>query len=62
MHKKWMPGVNLLSEFDLKMGRLSYSVRNRTLTQQDIDNACADADEIIKSLERNNGKRIFKQR
>ncbi|WP_226051516.1 hypothetical protein [Dickeya chrysanthemi] len=62
MHKQWMPGVNLLSEFDIKIGRLACSVRNKTLTQQDIDNACANADEIIKSLERNNGKRIFKQR
>ncbi|WOX99934.1 hypothetical protein [Dickeya fangzhongdai] len=54
MHKKWMPGVNLLSEFDIKIGRLACSVRNKTLTQQDIDDACTDADEIIKSLGKNN--------
>ncbi|MGM3159901.1 hypothetical protein ACS25C_03840 [Dickeya undicola] len=61
MHKQWMPGVNLLSEFDLKMGRLACSVRSKTLTQQDIDNACANADEIIKTLEKNN-ERPFKRR
>lgn len=62
MYKKWQPGSCLLSEFDTKIGRLAFSVRNKTLTQHDIDKACHDADEIIRALERNNGKRIFKQR
>lgn len=61
MNKNWMPGVNLLSEFDIKIGRLACSVRNKTLTRQDIDNACATADEIIKSLGENN-ERPFKRR
>ncbi|WP_071604520.1 hypothetical protein [Dickeya dadantii] len=64
MYKKWQPGARLLSDFDLKIGRLTRSARNKTLTQQDIDKACADADEIIKSLGKNNGKRKrhFKRR
>lgn len=62
MHKKWMPGVNLLSDFDIKMGRLACSVRNKTLTQQDIDNACHDADEIIKSMGKNNERPIKRRR
>ncbi|NPE52982.1 hypothetical protein E0I03_18540 [Dickeya dadantii] len=64
MHKKWILGVNLLSEFDIKIGRLAYSVRNKTLTQQDVNDACATADEIIKSLGENNvnRKRPIKRR
>ncbi|RNM07739.1 hypothetical protein EF878_07340 [Dickeya undicola] len=64
MYKKWQPGNRLLSEFDIKIGRLACSVRNKTLTQQDIDNACRDADEIIKSLGKNNEhrKRPIKRR
>ncbi|WES88819.1 hypothetical protein [Dickeya fangzhongdai] len=61
MYKKWQPGARLLSEFDIKIGRLACSVRNKTLTQQDIDDACTDADEIIKSLGKNN-ERPFKRR
>ncbi|WP_050516090.1 hypothetical protein [Dickeya chrysanthemi] len=62
MYKKWQPGTRLLSEFDIKIGRLAYSVRNKTLNQQDIDNACADADEIIKLLGKNNERPIKRRR
>ncbi|ATZ95332.1 hypothetical protein [Dickeya fangzhongdai] len=64
MYKKWQQGARLLSEFDIKIGRLACSVRNKTLTQQDIDDACTDADEIIKSLGENNDhrKRPIKRR
>lgn len=57
MYKKWQPGSCLLSEFDTKIGRLAFSVRNKTLTQHDIDKACSAADEIIKSLGKNNERR-----
>lgn len=64
MYKKWQPGASLLSEFDIKIGRLACSVRNKTLTQEDINNACATADEIIESMGKNNGhrKRPIKRR
>ncbi|HBY6664580.1 hypothetical protein KZ660_25530 [Klebsiella pneumoniae] len=49
---RWQPGVVLLSEFDIKIGRLSASVRKRTLTQSDIHIACDTADSAIARLMR----------
>ncbi|MCT4363197.1 hypothetical protein NW256_27790 (plasmid) [Klebsiella pneumoniae] len=47
---RWQPGVVLLSEFDIKIGRLSASVRKRTLTQSDIQRACDAADNAIADM------------
>lgn len=47
---RWQPGVVLLSEFDIKIGRLSASVRKRTLTQSDIQRACDAADNAIAGM------------
>ncbi|MEL0553671.1 hypothetical protein QFI96_018410 [Raoultella sp. TW_WC1a-1] len=44
---RWQPGAILLSDFDIKIGRLSASVRKRTLTQSDIQRACEQADNAI---------------
>lgn len=49
---RWQPGVVLLSEFDIKIGRLSASVRKRTLTQSDIHIACDTADNATARLMR----------
>ena len=32
----WQPGARLLSDFDIKIGRLSASVRKATLSDDDI--------------------------
>ncbi|MEB6137207.1 hypothetical protein MXF19_20645 [Klebsiella pneumoniae] len=47
---RWQPGVVLLSEFDIKIGRLSASVRKSTLTQSDIQRACDAADNAIAGM------------
>nr|WP_251886876.1 hypothetical protein [Klebsiella pneumoniae] len=47
---RWQPGVVLLSEFDIKIGRLSASVRKRTLSQSDIQRACDAADNAIAGM------------
>ena len=53
---RWQPGVVLLSEFDIKIGRLSASVRKRTLTQSDIQRACDAADNAIAGMLRGNDR------
>ncbi|QHP55046.1 hypothetical protein EH203_15085 [Pectobacterium carotovorum subsp. carotovorum] len=58
----WKPGKCLLSEFDIKIGRLSASVRKVTLTQQDIDQSCAAADAIIDRLRQDHAKRPVNKR
>ncbi|HBY0123496.1 TPA: hypothetical protein ACQ8ZI_000713 [Klebsiella pneumoniae] len=49
---RWQPGAVLLSDFDIKIGRLSASVRRRPLTQSDIVRACSDADSAIARMMR----------
>ncbi|MEK0250696.1 hypothetical protein QFI66_021700 [Raoultella sp. BAC10a-01-01] len=49
---RWQPGTVLLSDFDIKIGRLSASVRKRTLTQSDIVRACDEADNAIARMMR----------
>lgn len=44
---QWKPGAILLTDFDIKIGRLSASVRKQTLTTSDIANACSNADKAI---------------
>ncbi|MCL6324029.1 hypothetical protein EXT52_02190 [Pectobacterium polaris] len=60
--QSWKPGKCLLSEFDIKIGRLSASVRKNTLTQQDIDQSCAAADAIIDRLRQDHAKRPVNRR
>lgn len=49
---RWQPGTILLSDFDIKIGRLSASVLKRTLTQSDVVRACDDADNSIARMMR----------
>lgn len=49
---RWKPGTILLSDFDIKIGRLSASVRKRTLTQSDVVLACDEADNAIARMMR----------
>nr|WP_249232729.1 hypothetical protein [Brenneria tiliae] len=58
----WQPGKRLLSEFDIKIGRLSASVRKSRLTQQDIDQSCAAADAIIDRLRQDHNERPINRR
>ncbi|WOJ32665.1 hypothetical protein R1917_10155 [Citrobacter koseri] len=44
---RWSPGAVLITDFDIKIGRLSASVRKKTLTQPDIERACSDADDAV---------------
>ena len=44
---RWQPGATLLTDFDIKIGRLSARVRKKTLTQSDIERACSDADDAV---------------
>ncbi|PSG41409.1 hypothetical protein EPU37_11015 [Escherichia coli] len=46
------PGATLLSAFDIKIGRLSASVRKQTLTESDIARACQKADDAISYIMR----------
>lgn len=43
----WQPGARLLSDFDIKIGRLSASVRKATLSDDDITRACRVTDDAI---------------
>ncbi|HHK8149072.1 TPA: hypothetical protein ACQVIB_000303 [Serratia marcescens] len=43
----WQPGTRLLSDFDIKIGRLSASVRKATLSDNDITRACRVTDDVI---------------
>nr|WP_252514812.1 hypothetical protein [Escherichia coli] len=49
---RWQPGATLLSAFDIKIGRLSASVRKQTLTESDIARACQKADDAISDAPR----------
>lgn len=54
---RWTPGAILLSTFDIKIGRLSASVRKRTLTQSDIERACSDADDaVVRMMRKDHGQ------
>ena len=46
----WQPGARLLSDFDIKIGRLSASVRKATLSDDDITRACRVTDDAIAQL------------
>lgn len=46
----WQPGARLLSDFDIKIGRLSASVRKATLSDDDIARACRVTDDAIAQL------------
>ncbi|WZP27400.1 hypothetical protein Q7W72_07945 [Morganella morganii] len=48
----WQPGQQLLTDFDIKLGRLAASVKNRPCTPADIKRACDTADLIISSVMR----------
>lgn len=43
----WQPGARLLSDFDIKIGRLSASVRKKQLSEEDITRACRVTDDAI---------------
>jgi hypothetical protein len=43
----WRPGVCLLTEFDIKIGKLSFSVRKDVLTRNHIAEAIMAADQAI---------------
>ncbi|HBV9098373.1 hypothetical protein Q4R79_15205 [Morganella morganii] len=48
----WQPRQQLLTDFDIKLGRLAASVKNRPCTPADIKRACDTADLIISSVMR----------
>ncbi|AJJ01069.1 hypothetical protein BZ21_744 [Yersinia pseudotuberculosis] len=43
----WQPGKRLLTDFDIKIGKLSASARKQQLTDQDIQWACSETDRAI---------------
>jgi hypothetical protein len=43
----WQQGARLLSDFDIKIGRLSASVRKKQLSEEDIIRACRVTDDAI---------------
>ncbi|EJD6498551.1 hypothetical protein M0L11_RS05640 [Providencia rettgeri] len=55
----WVPEDKLLTEFDIKLGKLAASVKNRPCTEAEIKHACDTADKIILSIMRQdqNGNR-----
>ncbi|MDX7990841.1 hypothetical protein [Xenorhabdus littoralis] len=48
----WQPGQQLLTNFDIKLGRLAASVKSTPCSQGDITRACDTADLIILSMMR----------
>ncbi|MCW7764216.1 hypothetical protein [Photorhabdus luminescens] len=50
----WQPGKQLLTNFDIKLGRLAASVKNTSCNQGDITRVCAVVDLIIISMMRQN--------
>ncbi|MEQ1967224.1 hypothetical protein ABLA30_09405 [Xenorhabdus nematophila] len=48
----WQPGQQLLTDLDIKLGRLAASVKNTPCDQADIIRACDTADRIIISIMR----------
>lgn len=43
----WEPGNQLLTSFDIKLGRLASSIRNRPCTEAEIKHSCDTADRLI---------------
>ena len=43
----WEPEEQLLTEFDIKLGKLAASVKNRPCTKANIKHACNIADQLI---------------
>ncbi|MEY0337807.1 hypothetical protein AB7V82_14490 [Providencia stuartii] len=43
----WKPEERLLTDFDIKLGRLAASVKHKQLTEADIKRACDTADLLI---------------
>ncbi|WP_072061369.1 hypothetical protein [Xenorhabdus khoisanae] len=43
----WQPGQQLLTNFDIKLGRLAASVKNTPCSQAEITRACDTADLFI---------------
>ncbi|WP_042844834.1 hypothetical protein [Providencia rettgeri] len=43
----WEPKEQLLTEFDIKLGKLAASVKNRPCAEADIKHACNIADQLI---------------
>lgn len=43
----WQPGQSLLTEFDIKLGRLAASLKYRPCSPVEIKHACDTADLII---------------
>ncbi|WP_167520924.1 hypothetical protein [Providencia vermicola] len=43
----WVSGKQLLTDFDIKLGKLAASVKNKQLTEADIKRACDTADLLI---------------
>ncbi|WP_338885350.1 MULTISPECIES: hypothetical protein [Xenorhabdus] len=48
----WQPGQQLLTDFDIKLGRLAASVKNAPCDQAEITRACDTADLLILSMMR----------
>lgn len=48
----WRTGEQLLTEFDIKLGKLASSVKNRPCTEAEIKHACNTVDKIILSMMR----------
>lgn len=48
----WEPEEQLLTEFDIKLGKLAASVKNRPCAAAEIKHACNTADQIISSIMR----------
>ncbi|WP_272682555.1 hypothetical protein [Providencia sp. PROV124] len=43
----WVPEEQLLTEFDIKLGKLAACVKNRPCTEADIKHVCNIADQLI---------------
>ena len=57
----WRPGVCPLTEFDIKIGKLSFSVRKDVLTRNHIAAAVEAADQAIADIMRQDHVRRFNQ-
>ena len=57
----WEPGSQLLTDFDIKLGRLASSIKNKSCTYIEIKNACKTADLLISNMmrqDRNENRRM----
>lgn len=57
----WQPGNQVLTSFDIKLGRLAFSVRNRPCTDAEIKHSCDTADRLILLMmrqDRNENRRM----